>query len=317
MVTTSVENAPTDLSTLTKPQLIEVADKFRIPVIKSWKKHHLLAAVEKGLPADVMVKPRESLALKTENVAVVGFSEGHIKEAPFGDDEWELWGINRLHTVEDAKEQHFDRWFNLHDLQKFHGKDQEHLDFLVNFEGPVYLRPQDIGKYPIQNQVPFPWEQMVDRFGRYFNNTISWLLAYAISLNPQQMGVYGVDMAQDSIMNAEYSQQRPSCEFFIGVASGMGIPVHLPNGSDLLKSTHLYGFEDADPFTEKAVSRIQEVGQRKEQAKQHLAKLQAEAVDVTAAINQLDGAMQDTQYYLRNWVPQPPGDIISQNGKVD
>ena len=316
MTVTTAESGPTDLSTLTKPQLKEVADKFGIPISMSWDKPTLIRSVEEGLPAEVKVSPNP-LALKTKNVAVVGFSEGHIKEAPFGDNDWELWGINRLHTVDDAKEQTFDRWFNLHDLEKFHGEDKEHLDFLVGFQGPVYLRPQDVGKYPIPNAVPFPWEEMVARFGRYFNNTISWLLAYGIVLEPKQMGIYGVDMAQDAILNAEYSQQRPSCEFFIGVASGMGIPVHLPSGSDLLKSTHLYGFEDADPLTEKLMSRMAEVGQRKEQAKAHLATLQAQTLEVTAAINQLDGAMQDQQYLIRNWVPQPPGDRISPNGKAE
>ena len=305
------------LANLTKPQLLEVADKFDMDVNPRWGQPRLLAAVEAGLPADVTISKTDPLALHGSKVAVVRFSEGHINEAPFGEEDWELWGINRLHTVADAKEQKFDRWFNLHDLQKFHGEDKEHLDFLKGFAGPVYLRPQDVAKFDIPNAVPFPADEMVKRFGGYFNNTISWLLAYAISLDPAELGVYGVDMAQDTLMNAEYSQQRPSCEYFLGVASGLGITIHMPKGSDLLKSTHLYGFEDADPFTEKATTRLQEVGQRKEQAKLHLAQLQGQIGEVTAAINQLDGAMQDTQYYLRNWVPQQPGDIISQNGKVE
>lgn len=253
-------------------------------------------------------------------LSIVGFAEGHIGEAwqpPFDGDDWERWGINRLHSLESAKDQTFDRWFNLHDLEKFHGKDQEHLEFLAGFDGPVYLRPQDISKFPIPNAVPFPADEMVKRFGGYFNNTISWLLAYAISLEPTDMGVFGVDMAQDAILNAEYQQQRPSCEFFLGLASGMGITVHLPKGADLLKASHLYGFEDADVFTEKLQSRLNEVGGRKEQAKQQLAVLQNQVVQVTAAINQLDGAMQDNQYWLRNWVPQPPGDPVSPNGKAD
>jgi hypothetical protein len=255
-----------------------------------------------------------------KKLAIVGFAEGHIGEAwqpPFNGDDWERWGINRLHTLESAKDQTFDRWFNLHDLEKFHGKDQEHLEFLAGFAGPVYLRPQDITKFPIPNAVPFPADEMVKRFGGYFNNTISWLLAYAISLEPTDLGVFGVDMAQDAILNAEYSDQRPSCEWFLGQAAGMGINIHLPKGSDLLKATHLYGFEDADVFTEKLQSRLQEVGGRKEQAKQQLAVLQNQVIQVTAAINQLDGAMQDNQYWLRNWVPQPPGEPVSPNGKAD
>ena len=46
--------------------------------------------------------------------------------------------------------------------------------------------------------------------------------------------MYGVDMAQDTLLAAEYSEQRPSCEYFIGLAEGAGIRVDIPGGSDLL-----------------------------------------------------------------------------------
>ena len=116
------------------------------------------------------------------------------------------------------------------------------------------------------------------------------------------------------LCHSAYANQRPSCEFFLGLASGLGITVHLPKGSDLLKASHLYGFEDADVWTEKLQARLNEVGGRKEQAKQQLAVLQNQVGQVTAAINQLDGAMQDNQYWIRNWLPQP---VVSPNGKVE
>ncbi len=269
------------------------------------------------ISAESATKTHYLLPTSKKKLAIVGFAEGHINEAPFGQDEWELWGINRLHILESAKDKTFNRWFNLHDLEKFHGKDQEHIEFLIQFDGPVYLRAQDIDKFPIPNAVPFPADELVKRFGGYFNNTISWLLAYAITLEPTELGLFGVDMAQDQILQAEYSSQRPSCEFFLGLASGMGITIHLPKGSDLLKATHLYGFEDADVFTEKLQARLQEVGKRKQQAKLQMAQLENQVLDVRDAINQLDGAMQDNQYWIHNWVPQPPGDPVSPNGEVD
>ena len=309
MTVSSAESAPVHLSTLTKPQLLELAGNTGLNIPKSWSKPKIIEAMLTHQAAKT-VRPK---------IAVVGFAEGHLSEAPFDKDDWELWGINRLHTVNDAKDKKFHAWFNLHDLEKYHGQDQEHLEFLKGFDGPVYLRPQDVDKFDIPNATPFPADEMVKRFGSYFNNTISWLIAFAIARNPTELGVYGVDMAQDQLMNAEYSQQRPSCEYFLGIASGLGIALTLPKGSDLLKSTHLYGFENADPFTEKAMSRLQEVGQRKEQAKGQLGQLQGQVAQLTNAINQLDGAMQDTQYWMRNWVPQPLGDIVGQStdGKVE
>jgi hypothetical protein len=44
--------------------------------------------------------------------------------------------------------------------------------------------------------------------------------------------------------NSEYGQQRPSCEFFLGIAVGRGIKIHLPKTSDLLKVRWMYGYED-------------------------------------------------------------------------
>lgn len=256
--------------------------------------------------------------LSRPNVSIVGFAEGHLMQAPFDDDTFEMWGINRLHTSKGTEDKKWHRWFNLHDLEKYHGKDPEHLEFLKTFEGPVYLRAQDIGKFDIPNAQPFPADALVKQFAGYFNNTISWLIAFAIALEPKEIGLYGVDMAQDALLNAEYASQRPSCEYFLGIASGRGITINLPNGSDLLKTSHLYGFEDPGVWVQKMINRLEETGGRKEKVKVELAALDNQRSQMVAAINQLDGAMQDTQYYLRNWVPQDAGVVYgeSPNGKA-
>jgi hypothetical protein len=255
--------------------------------------------------------------LTQPKVAIVGFAEGHFNEAPFGQEGWECWGINRLHTQ--LPDKPWDVWYNLHDLQKFHGKDHEHLDWLKAFQGPVYLRPQDLGKYEIPNQMPFPWTELVKGYPpAYFNNTISWLIAFAISSGCTELSVTGVDMAQDTLLGSEYQEQRPSCEYFLGLAAGRGIGIHLPKGTDLLKATHLYGFEDPEPIIDKWMTRLQEVGQRKEQIKTELGQLENQRTQMIAAINQLDGAMQDVQWNLKNMRPQDLGLVYtSQNGKVE
>lgn len=237
-----------------------------------------------------------------DKVCIVGFADGHKLEAPYDSDDFEFWGINRLHTDPAVPSDRFHRWFNLHDLIKYHGEDKEHLEFLAGFSGEIVLREEDIDKVPFP-AVPFPRQELVERYGRYFNNTISWLIAYALELGFSEIHLYGVDMAQDAVTNAEYSHQRPSCEYFLGIAEGRGVKVHLPPGSDLLKGAYLYGFEDGDAWTQKLTNRIQEVGKRKEQAKQELAQLDARRTQLVGAINQLDGAMQDIQYWLRTWSP--------------
>lgn len=240
-----------------------------------------------------------------DKLCIVGFADGHRADAPFTDETMEFWGINRLHAVMPGR---WHRWFNLHDLPKFHGQDLEHLTWLQTFGGPVYLRPDDMGKFQIPNQVAYPKEAVLEAFPRrYFNNTISWLLALAIMMEYREIHLYGVDMAQDSLVDAEYSHQRPSCEYFLGVAEARGINIVLPPGSDLLKTAYLYGFEDQEIWTGKLLNRLQELGGRKEQMKQRLAQIDNERGQLIAGINQLDGAMQQCQYNLKNWLPLPAG----------
>ena len=240
-----------------------------------------------------------------DKLCIVGFADGHRADAPFADETMEFWGINRLHVAMPGR---WHRWFNLHDLPKFHGKDLEHLTWLETFGGPVYLRPDDIDKFQIPRQIAYPKQAVLEAFPRrYFNNTISWLLALAILMEYKEIHLYGVDMAQDDLLNAEYSHQRPSCEYFLGIAEARGITVVLPPGSDLLKTAYLYGFEDQEIWTGKLLNRLQELGGRKEQMKGRLAQIDNERGQLIAGINQLDGAMQQCQYNLKNWLPLPPG----------
>jgi len=92
-----------------------------------------------------------------DKVAIVGFADGHRHLAPFDDPEWEIWGLNRLHQVMPGKR--WDRWFEIHDVGMYLGEkpDEEHLAFLRTFPGPVYIRPQDMGRIPIPSAQPYPF----------------------------------------------------------------------------------------------------------------------------------------------------------------
>lgn len=256
-----------------------------------------------------------------DKVAIVGFADGHRALAPFNDPEFEIWGLNRLHANQEGR---WDRWFEIHDLGLYTGEkaegegqvDTQHLEFLRTFPNPIYLRPQDMGRVNCPSAVPYQIEAVLRDFGDYLNNSISYMLAYAIAMRFKEIHLYGVDMAQDQLFSAEYRQQRPSCEFFIGVAIGRGIKVYIPPGSDLLKSDHLYGFSDGTPMMLKRLSRLQELGKRKEKIRQQINELEAQKVamesqywqrklELTAAINQMDGAQQQVQYDMVNLTSPP------------
>ena len=238
-----------------------------------------------------------------DRVAIVGFADGHRDQAPWQQDGIEFWGINRLHAVLAGKPWH--RWFELHSLNDFYRDDREHQIFLQTAGFPVYIRRQDQATadlWRLPTATPYPLETVLAAFpNRYFNNTISYLLALAILMGFEEIQLYGVDMAQDTVLQQEYAQQRPSAEWLIGFAQGKGIDVVIPPGSDLLKTSHLYGFE-SDEYNAKLINRLNELGQRKEQMRNQMAAANQQAQWYQARLSEIDGAMQDCQYNLRNLV---------------
>lgn len=244
--------------------------------------------------------------LSAPNVAIVGFAAGHAHKAPFADPKVEKWGINQLWKILPDKQ--FDRWFELHSLYDFYHANPPHQDFLRNFHGPVYVRAEDYRlalEWGIQTAQPFPDVPILERFRPYFTNTISWLIALAIMMRPKELSLYGVDMAQDHLLAAEYSEQRPSCEYFIGLAEGLGIDVKLPPGSDLLGATHLYGFEDSGRVLEKMTSRYTELAKTREQMQAQLAQYEAGVEQMRKQMAALEGAQQEVTYWRKNWLTPP------------
>ncbi len=200
-----------------------------------------------------------------KKIAIVGCSD-HKEKAPYNDPEWELWGVNNLFlSLTPEKMKGFGRWFEIHMLEKLpNGKIQrrridnfrgqpvgDYIRSLANIDIPVYMqrRWEEIPK-----SVAYPLREVIDFVkSDYFTNTISYQIALAIMEIEQgnyepRIGVWGVDMAvqSDLMGNAEYSHQRPSCEYFLGLAIGRGINVILPPECDLLKTRFLYGWNEPE-----------------------------------------------------------------------
>ena len=261
------------------------------------------ASVTEGATADETAK-----TVKTKACAIVGFAPTW-SQAPWNNPDIELWGMNALHRV--AGERNWSRWYQLHDIELGHGKnDFEHLGWLRAQKNlPIYMWEEFIAKYEIPGAVAFPKQEVVDFFGTdYFTNTVSWMIAHAIMDEYKDIQIYGVDMAQDSVLQgqSEYQWQRPSCEFFLGWAKGAGATIYLPPESDLLKTSFMYGAEQGGHFRTKMEARLKELNERKNQTQQQIN-------NGTAALHQLTGAIEDTLYYLRAWSVQN-GPAPSPNG---
>jgi hypothetical protein len=166
-------------------------------------------------------------------IAIVG-TTASLMDAPYKDESWEIWGLNGAYSAMPR----WDKWFDMHSLQVLKDNHKPaYFDFLAKAGNKLTLNAE-YEEYP--DARVFPYKELVEKHGRYFSNTIAWLIALAIEQEPEEIGIWGVNMAQDT----EYAHQRPCCEYFLGMAKGVGIKVTVPKGSELLKSTHLYGVED-------------------------------------------------------------------------
>jgi hypothetical protein len=186
---------------------------------------------------------------------------------PYKDDAAEFWGVNNLYGVP-LPGARFSRWFEIHNIwfdpnvkkllrrgdQDFRGQPVDlYMKGLAALGIPIYM--QQFWPDIVPNSVPYPMADMMKFYmepnerkpwsmdlsqARYLTNTISLEIALAIYEGFKEIQIWGVDMA----VGTEYAQQRPSCEFWAGVARGMGINVYIPSEADLLKTRFIYGFEE-------------------------------------------------------------------------
>jgi len=218
-------------------------------------------------------------------IAIIGYTDSRF-DAPYAEDGWEMWGLNNLH-VQTPPEQmaKFTRWYDLHDRATI-TSDEAHVAFLKNTELPVYTWTAN-PEWP--TSLSYPREEIIEEFGRYFTNSISWMIAHAILEGATTIGVWGVDMAQST----EYAAQRPSCEYFLGLAAGLGVEIIIAETSDLLKTAVLYGESDGG-LRAKLEQRSKDLGERLVQINNEIDRLQSHRL-------QLIGAKESNDYILGVW----------------
>ena len=225
------------------------------------------------------------LKIEKEKVGIVGCATCK-NETPMQDSSWEFWGVNNLFLSMPSGNgkgpQKWGKWFEIHPIDKdkeghfvrrwdknFRGQNMnQYMKQLAELPCPVIMQKH---WEEVPNSVEYPIAEILSKFGKYFTNTISYEIALAILLGAKEIGIWGVDMAvgtgQANVLNpagGEYSVQKPSCEWLVGYAMGMGIKVTIPDTSDLLKTRFLYAFEEKerDQWTKKMVSMMESLDQQ-------------------------------------------------------
>jgi len=191
-------------------------------------------------------------------------------------------------------------WFQMHSLQDLNQRYAHNKEWMKGEKDFPIITQHKYDWCP--NSVEYPLQEVIAQFGDYFTNSISYEIAWAIleSAAYQEGGwetiqLRGIDMAtSQDIQNAEFYHQRPSVELFIGIARGLGLEVDIPTQSDILKSCRLYGYEGSYKIQDKMRNRMDEIVKRRMAAEQQMD--QARALYHGAV-----GALQDIEYWYRNW----------------
>lgn len=264
-----------------------------------------LTAVQKTNPCQSQnqtqnLKPKDYTEIKkNQKLCIVGCSDSKGL-APFKEPGWDYWGVNNLYLT--MPDHPWVAWFEIHDIAKtpddknflrrakpeFRGQHvNDYLAGISKLPCPVIMQhvwPE------IQNSIPYPLEEILKKFGNYFTNTISYEIALGILLQYKTIAIYGVDMAVDT----EYFWQRPSCEYFLGLAVGMGIEIIIPDEADLLKTRFLYGFNEPkeSAWMAKQKSQIDSLKHRQDHAVQQMELAKKQVEQYTGAIAALQESMK-------------------------
>lgn len=115
---------------------------------------------------------------------------------------------------------------------------EQKIDMFFAFHGEDTEALEKTGA-SVLDRSSYPLDEIIAKFGsRYFTNSISYMIAYALLKGAKEIGLYGVDMEPDS----EWAFERPSVAYWIGQAEARGVKV--TSSSNLTSPVFLYGYDD-------------------------------------------------------------------------
>lgn len=220
-------------------------------------------------------------------IALIGSAPSSVRMAPYSDPSWSIWAcspgayphLQRVCAFFELHRREIDKpWFS-----------KDYVGFLSRLTVPVYTA-EHWPEFPTGEL--YPKDAMLEKFGPwFFTSSLSWMFALAIHQGASEIALYGVDMSAQE----EWEGQRSGCHYFISVARAMGIKVHIPHESDLLRPPPLYGFREIDPMHVKLLCRE---GELKSQ-------FQAAEAEMQAARDKyffFKGALEDNTYQMKTWI---------------
>ena len=258
-------------------------------------------------PATVSAAPEQGQLTHTHTgprkIAMIGKAPSSLALAPYDDPSWEVWILNTLGHLKEVPR--WDRQYELHDIELTKAKEYgDYYPWLSKQTRPMFLR--DAPPKEFAGGSAYPLGQILEHFqglsGRtYLTNTVSLMVAHALYEHEalgqtiSDIAIYGIDMAQHALKGAghvgwftsEYARQRPSVEYWLGIAEGRGIKITVPPQSDILKTACIYGYHTTERF-QKFQARRHELTVRTQQAQQMEQAKHDEALFLMGALENMN-----------------------------
>lgn len=171
-----------------------------------------------------------------KKVRLLGKGEGWEK-AP-DNDQFELWGLNGLIYANKK----LDRVFILDVIDEMPSvvsglwELQPTIDRINEMNIPL-VAPYKYDEIPLSEA--FPIDEAIREFGQpYFNNTIAFMICYALLKGVDELEIYGINQASGT----EYFYEKGCVEYWLGIATGMGVKVSVHGQHcELLSNKQRYG----------------------------------------------------------------------------
>ena len=182
-------------------------------------------------------------------LAIAGTADPSRRAVPYEDENFEIWCPSVLCVYPDFKRA--DLFFELHTEGYWQHDDVR--ERLQNITTPMYM--QEVHEeFPASMRYPI---DTIKQYRQYHTNSISYMLALAYHSfvttgKPKHVALFGIIMACEE----EYGEQRPCCEYWLGVMEGAGIDIELSSDSAVLASPGLYGYQTYNPILYEVRQRI-------------------------------------------------------------
>jgi len=188
--------------------------------------------------------PENPVRLSSRKIAIVGSATASLSSAPWEDRSWEIWALG-------YERRRVDRYFELH---PDHTVKPELRDYYKDIKQPLYVH-QVRDDWP--TCVLYPKDEIEALvLTNEFRSSPAWMMALAIFEKADEIGLWGIELLCES----EYESQRQNLYYFIGLARGLGINVHIPPQSSLLKANFQYGI--SEPATDEGPIKLEYIEKR-------------------------------------------------------